>query len=347
MGSLWALKHFVQQCPNEFKIKCFEELGTGWLPQVITGSSSLTNSVGGRNLPNTHPSIGAAANAAGERVDILNATEDETMTDDPPTASQPALEASKATSLQSPNSSTENPSTSMIDQPYPSDARVQAIKAAEDLEAAHMATNSDLLIQVQGMDILRNLIEGPGAIDMIEFLFNTLGAQRVFDLIASKLRASSASCPPTSLPGNSNTDPLSPTLGNCGPLPTALINSALFTAVHIAAGAPRHRVLLIQQTPLLQAIPPLFSHPDPGIRVTCCWLVNNLIWVDDAGDAVSARQRAVQLQTLGFVSRLREAKADDALDVRERAVTAWDNMARLTEGGQSALSGPTSSGGGR
>ena len=252
------------------------------------------------------------------------------MTDEPSTSNGHALSNSRTNHSQTPDTKADTRS-SIANDPISYDTRLQAIKAVEDFEAASASTNLDLQIQVQVMDFLRNFIEGPGAADMIECLLNAVGSQQLFDLIASKLRTTA----PSSTASN-NTDPLNPPHTNTGPFTSALISSTLFTAVHVAAGAPKHRLQLLQQTALLNGVLPLFSHPDPRIRVTCCWLVSNLTWIDDANDAAGARQRAVELGAMGFEEKLKEAKRDKALDVRERAATAYENLLNLMEGRESA-----------
>ena len=88
-SSLWALKHFVQDCPKELKVATFEELGSGWLVGIIQGERS---NGGGRAAAARRGSVGdselltnsnnggvsvsggglSAPNAAGEQVDLLN-----------------------------------------------------------------------------------------------------------------------------------------------------------------------------------------------------------------------------------------------------------------------------------
>ncbi len=39
-GSLWALKHLCLGLPHAMKKQCLEELGVGWLVQVLNGEPS-------------------------------------------------------------------------------------------------------------------------------------------------------------------------------------------------------------------------------------------------------------------------------------------------------------------
>ena len=113
----------------------------------------------------------------------------------------------------------------------------------------------------------------------------------------------------------------------------------IFILVHIAAGTPRHRSLLISQQNLLRSVLPLFSHPDRRIRVACVWLVNNLTWIDDAADTPAARVRALELRNLGYEDRLLAAISDPDLDVRERAKTALEQSGKLLGATQTSTSG--------
>jgi len=111
---------------------------------------------------------------------------------------------------------------------------LDSIKSAEEAATARRAQADITTIQAQGLDFLRNLIIGPGAAEMINNLFSAVGAQRIFDLLLSKL------------PSFTSTSSKIP--------PPEIIHSTIFVIVHIAAGAPRHRALLIQQTPLPLAL---------------------------------------------------------------------------------------------
>ena len=131
--------------------------------------------------------------------------------------------------------------------------------------------------------------------------------------------------------------------------PDEIITNTLFTLIHIANGNPGHRVLLLNvctplsptqapsllfpspspyplrflpqppQAKLLDLILPLFWHPDPRIRVACCWMVHNILWMEDGSDSASARQRAGELRARGFEDAVRCCLADESLDVKERA----------------------------
>lgn len=111
-----------------------------------------------------------------------------------------------------------------------------------------------------------------------------------------------------------------------------LLLTTIFILVHIAAGTPRHRSMLIGEQALLRSVLPFFSHPDRRLRAACVWLVSNLTWVDNASDAPAARIRALELRALGFEERLRVAAGDPDLDVRERAKTALDQCGKLLGG---------------
>ncbi|KAF2454458.1 hypothetical protein BDY21DRAFT_399760 [Lineolata rhizophorae] len=85
--SLWALKHLILSATNEVKMATLDELGPGWLVQTVAGSDALPgDSVGGVADPMTMkaqpvPTLGTP-NAAGEQVDLLNASEPRMDVDD-------------------------------------------------------------------------------------------------------------------------------------------------------------------------------------------------------------------------------------------------------------------------
>lgn len=197
--------------------------------------------------------------------------------------------------------------------PAPSHAYLASIKSAEDASIALRAQADDVTIQAQGLDFLRNLITGLGAPEMIDALFAAVGAQRIFDLLMAKLPQ----------PDNRN---ISTTPPPPPPPPPEIIRSAIFVLVHIAAGAPRHRQQLIQQTPLLLALFPCLRYDDARIRVAAVWTLNNLTWVDDTADAAGARGRVLELRRLGFDEALRGMREDESLDVKERVGTSLEQM---------------------
>jgi len=282
LASLWALKHLVDKSPNEIKLACFEDLGTGWLIQIISGSSSTTDNAQTPSHPSPYPPP----------------NDDETMLD--------TEEGGADLPLHTPDST--DPISTLLNSTIPPShtTYLDSIKSAEEAAAARRAQADITTIQAQGLDFLRNLIIGPGAAEMIDNLFSAVGAQRIFDLLLSKLPSSTST----------STENPSPDI----------IHSTIFVIVHIAAGAPRHRALLIQQTPLLHALFPCLKHSDPRIRVASVWALNNLTWVDNQADAVGARARVAELRRLGFETALRDMKEDGSLDVRERVGTSLEQM---------------------
>jgi hypothetical protein len=134
-----------------------------------------------------------------------------------------------------------------------------------------------------------------------------------------------------------------------------LIESTLFILIHIANGKPQHRHQLLNQTTslspsnttslfptssssssssqsttkLIDLTLPLFNHPVTSIRVACCWLVHNIMWVEDENDTIGVKQRALELRQRGFEDVVKVCVGDVDLDVRERATGLVDVWSRL------------------
>jgi hypothetical protein len=137
-----------------------------------------------------------------------------------------------------------------------------------------------------------------------------------------------------------------------------LLESSIFILIHIANGKPQHRHQLLNQitssspsnttslfpvtlssssstspsqqtTKLIDLTLPLFNHPVTKIRVACCWLVHNIMWMEDSNDAVGAKQRALELRQRGFEDVISVCAGDPDLDVRERARGCVDVWGRL------------------
>lgn len=341
--SLWALKHLVLHAPNDIKMTCLEELGTGWLMQTVTGEPRDTlASVRGPSQVSTPIGMGTP-NAAGEQVDLLNAVEEPLMDIDEATD---GTEGEDEDAMTDSIGSLRLPRYTQATAFSQHKARLKAIKNAEQNPVVR-SQKDDIVIQEQALDYIRNLISEPssaGAPEMIDHLFNICGAERLFQVLASKLKPKAATATPSkpvrtvslasAMPPHFQPSPSSRPLPDLHlQQPDELIVSTLFILVHIANGTPRHRSLLLHAHPdLPRAVEPLFVHPNPRVRIACIWLVNNLTWMDDQSDAVPARQRALELRAVGIEDAVRRCVADLDLDVRERAKTAVEQMAKLLDG---------------
>jgi len=339
-GSIWALKHLCLGLPYEMKINCLDELGVGWLVQVLNGELSKPAA--------SAPLAMGTANAAGEQVDILNAVEDpdmdvdeepsssedeDTMTDSIPSMRRHQGPGSRYTS-----------STNIRE-------RLQQIKDDEQ-DARLNNERDDIRIQEQALDFIRNFItEEKASGDMIDHLLKSFGHSAFFELLSSKLRPKGSTPSATSTASQPTSAPTAPSIywpptpsrlsfpaatpttlsqTNWAAYPaTDLIIATLYILVHLANGHPSHRTLLISETPLMTHILPLLTHPRRDVRLPCAWLINNLVWVEDATDEPATRDRAQRLRVLGFEDGARLLGRDIDLDIRERAKTAIEQMTKL------------------
>lgn len=333
-GALWATKHLVSQTPSAIKQSCLEELGIAWLLGVIEGNNVFTTSQSANAGVPPHLSINAASNAMGERVSIFHTPDDdEQMSDEP---SQPSMSLDPATSLAKDASGSADGQISGVEsrfsQPIDPQHRqyLDNIKAAEESEKARRPMQDLNQIQAHALDVLRNVLCGPGEPAMIDYVLNTIGRGKLYSILASKMQPSTV--------GSQNVNDL----------PLRTLDAALKTLCHIAAGPPKDRADVVAQEPLLQLLHPLFHHHDPDIRSTCCWILTNLMWLDDNSDVQHAKQRASTLKRMGFERplaelsrRLSDGGQEQSHDVRERAGAARDCMIQVTEGRSSRMSEPT------
>lgn len=334
LNSVWALKHLVYTAPNTLKMKCLEELGPGWLKQIICNDTEdLALSAGMRGDRDTSygaPITMGTPNAAGEQVDLLNAIQedgadynpgvfddeedDSKMVDSVGALSGAHFDGKAKPTFLSPDCSRTVP---------PDSTRPRVGGTSEvDFNASHQARSDDLAIQEQGLDFIRNLICGSGAAEMIDYIFKELGQDKLFDMLAAKLR-------PRVLNAFSRDRRSAENGARQIAPPTEIIISVCYIIVHIAAGHPRHRQLLISQSELLKLLVPLFSHPHKEVRVCCAWVVINLTWVDDQSDNLHCKSRAHELRKLGISEKLEALKSDPETDVRERTKTAIHQMSAL------------------
>ena len=313
LNALWALKHLVQAAGNDVKKTCLEELGQGWLVQLICDDTEDEALLSSKSRPGPFG--------------FNEGTDDDVQMDQFEDEDEPRLSAPVGTlghvynKFDSKASFTgTQPGGSRGGGSLLANARLAALR---DLETnpARRARKDDIAVQEQGLDFIRNLIGGFNNVgtsetsEMIDFLMTSLGQDQIFEILASKLKFKIINpFNKRNSAGNGETRLVPPQ--------AEIIAAVEYILVHMAASIPRHRQLIISQTELLKLLVPQFNHPNKEVRLALCWLVINLTWVDDAHDDQACVQRAQELKKLGFLAKLESLENDVELDVRERAKTA-------------------------
>lgn len=326
LNSVWALKHVVLDASNAIKMSCLEELGPGWLKQIVNNDAETANHAtmsrsGDHEDGSSTPIRMSTPNAAGEQVDLLNAVEEDSQ------ESSQELEEDAEEDLKMVDSIGALSRAELDRKLYSHSGSGRGPISETTIltgrrRSSELALTDELAIQQQGLDFIRNLICGSGASDMIEHIFRELGQDKIFELLAAKLRPRVFNA--------FNRERRSSENGVRHVQPqTDIIVSVCYIIVHIAAGSTRQRQLLISQTELLKLIVPLFSHPSKDVRVCCLWIVINLTWIDDASDKMNCKARARELKKLGVFEKLEHMEHDADLDCRERARTAINQMSTL------------------
>jgi hypothetical protein len=302
LNALWALKHFVHAVSNDMKRQCLEELGQGWLVQLIcddTEDEALVNARAGDEK--------AASLMLGNGLD-----EDVEMDED----------QGGSTLGAGIGRSPSRPSSVRSRSVQQAETRLALLREAE-MNPARKARKDDIAVQEQGLDFIRNLIGGAGqggtteTTEMIDFLFNALGQDRVFEILASKLRPKVVN--PFGRRGSSAETRIIPPQSE-------IITAVGYILVHMAASVPRHRQLVIAQTDLLKLLVQQFGHPNIEVRLALCYLVTNLTWRDDSNDSQACAQRANELKKLRFLTKLELLEHDPELNVRQQAKSALWQM---------------------
>ncbi|KAJ5643156.1 uncharacterized protein N7484_005663 [Penicillium longicatenatum] len=294
--SLWALKHVVFDTSNDIRMKIVEALGPAWIRQIISQDpiSALTR----RGMDEeTEHAIGIAmgrANSAGEQVDILNPMED---------TGESAEELKMGDSM---------PQSKMsLDMFLPDARRRRKLVMHGNLEQSTQSRQDDIAVQEQTFDMLRNMMCGTGAPEMIDFLLQEIGQNELLDALADNLRPRTIQLPHRR--DNSNRELQIPQ-------ETLLAVSAVI--IHIAAGLTRHRQLLLSHPDLLRSLALYFNHSNYKIRSNCAWVVINLIYLENQSDREACRERVTRLKALGIVDQVFSLENDPQLDVKERIKTA-------------------------
>ncbi|KAI9376647.1 armadillo-type protein [Aspergillus egyptiacus] len=303
--SLWALKHVAYNTTNDVKTRIVEGLGPDWIRQVITQDPTSVLAKRGlveEETGSSTPGGMSRANSAGERVDLLNPVdsnqgdEDLKMTDPMP-SSKVSLEMF-----------------------LPNASRRRKLALNGDLDQSTQARQDDVAVQEQTFDLLRNIVCGPGATEMIDLLFKKIGQDLLLDTVADKLRPRSIQLP------HRRESPNHRALQ----VPTEILVAVTFFIIHLAAGLPWHRQLLVQHRDILRYLTSYFSHSHRDVRTNCVWVVINLTYEDDASDREGCRERALKLRSMGVLDRLSSLENDPDLDVRERTKTALHLLTTLT-----------------
>lgn len=229
--SIWALKQAVSYAPDAIKIQALEDIGPGWLVQIISGEQRQPSAAA--------QSIGlGTANAMGEQVDLLNAplpseSVDKEM-EDGESDGEPSSPMQSAAEFDYTQITTQFPQPSSkirahLNQLYRNETS-PILRAQRD----------DLQLQEQALEFARNLIYQPAAAganprpEMIDHVLRELGTTQVFALLQQKLAIE------VPLSGNSaDTLRAQPTCRE------RLCISAILFLNNVAAGRPSHRALLL------------------------------------------------------------------------------------------------------
>ncbi|OBT47784.1 hypothetical protein VE00_01431 [Pseudogymnoascus sp. WSF 3629] len=322
LNALWALKHLVQSAGNDIKMACVEELGQGWLVQLIcedteddAAYTSSTRSTVVDQDNDVHMNYSDDEDYKQKMAD--NAT-GVSSANKSPGFSQKVPESERGKAISGSTSQLVN-------------SRFAALQKGE-LSLGKKARENDTAVQEQGLDLIRNLIgaynsTGPAEnSDMIDFLFHSFGQDQIFEILASKLRPKVIN--PFSKRGLDNGNGNGET--RIVPPQPEIITSVEYILANVAASVPRHRQQVVAQTELLKLVLEQSSHPDKEVRLALCWLVINLTWVEDDQDTVTRTQRVRELTKLGFLAKMEVLERDSDLDVRDRAKTALWQMKQTT-----------------
>jgi hypothetical protein len=303
--SLWALKHVVYDSPNDVRMKVIEALTPGWIRQIISQDQVSALARRGLDEEEADQSSGIAmgrANSFGEQVDILNPMED---------SGELSEDFKMADSM---------PSSKMsLDMFLPDVRRRRKLVLHGSLEQSTQSRQDDIAVQEQTFDLLRNIICGEGAAEMIDFLFREIGQDELLDALANNLR-------PRTIQLAHRREASSRPLH----VPLEILSSVSGLLIHLGAGLLRHRQLLMVHPDLLRSLSNYFNHSNREVRLNCVWIVINLLYVEDASDRDGCRERASQLKALGIADRLASLQDDPDLDVKERTKTAVHLMNSLT-----------------
>lgn len=297
LNALWALKHLILDAESGVKRKCFEGLGMDWFVEVISGDTRGGELGEDEEMGESEEGEGVMEDSIGDlkRLDGGRATHEEYY-DAPEERTRP-----KSRKLP------------------PKAAAVMAQLERKEPEELTMRRKQSIAMQEQGLDFIRNFICNKDRTQMIDLLFDSMGKDRLFEMLEEKLRPRTV---------RRRTEG-----GTTLELPPGeVVNSIVYILVHVAAGAPSHRQILIQRTELLRILSSLWNHRLPNVRCGLAWVVINLTWIEESEDVGEVRSRTRELIRLGFDKSLEGMLQDTELDVRERVKTARYQMEVSVQG---------------
>lgn len=289
LNALWALKHLVLEAETEVKRKCFEGLGVDWLLGVI--SRDLYGDEDGEDDEMAESEDGDGDDTEGGMEDSIGdlrrlgagRTGDEEYFDAP-----------------------EERARSWARRFPPKATAVMAQLEKREGDDSLRRRKEDIALQEQGLDFLRNWISGKDRNLMIDHLFESVGKDRVFEILEDKLK------PKRYVKGELVSE--SP--------PGEIVTSVVYILVHLATGTLPHKRALIQRVDLLRTLSALWNHRLPPVRSGLAWVVINLTWREEHEDLDEVHTRAKELIRLGFDKSLESMSQDSELDIRERVKTA-------------------------
>jgi hypothetical protein len=285
---------------NTRRKQCLEELEPGWLVQLISDDTSEEEALHMRGRSERR------ATDADDDED-MNAAESRYEDDTQRSWTWPALSRIAQRTI--------SPRLQQIC------LKLSALRDAE-LNPQRKVRNDSLAIQEQGLGFVRNLITLPNPssqTDMVDYLFTELGQDRLFGILADKLKVRVVGAFSRRLSRGRDTLVLYPQ--------ARIVENLAYILAHIAAGLPRHRQLVVAQTELLKLLSAHLNSKDIGVRKALCQLFINLSFVESDVERGPSSQRALELERLGFLAKLESLEQGDAdLDVRQRAKAAVTQM---------------------
>ncbi|KAJ5090336.1 Armadillo [Penicillium argentinense] len=311
--SLWALKHLVYNTANDIKITVVEKLGPRWMLQRIAppDEGEPDNRLLDEEMEQDTSVAMGGANSAGEHVDILNPTEEWNH-----------FFYSVSLELVSYKFDYNTDPGAKHKRFPPALRRRSRLISWGVIEQNDQAARDQDAVREQTFDLIRNMICGEGAAEMIDYLFRDIGQDALLDTINESLKVRVFERFPI--------NPQNPvhTINARATAHTELITAVTAVIVHLAAGLPRHRQLVVWHKDIMRSVIALLSHSHQKVRLNGVWVVINLLYAEDQNDNEGCRARAARLKELRVLPQLEKLEKDKDLDVRERTKTAlhWLNV---------------------
>lgn len=297
---MWAISNLAYQSELDTKLRLWRLANPDLVKNVINQdpSSSVTHDCFGEPYDTGTSYPMATQNTIGAHAEISNPAD---MESDTHVGNRQNSEAITSTSI--------------------FNDRIESLEASDYAQYIKEARKLRTLFVQKALDLIRNLICGPGSAEMLEHVLMDIGLDQLFAILLDRIR------PWTTVPS-----PKTKVSQTNAAADDQVIISATSIFVHFAICSPQTADILLKHRPVMNTLVTLFSHYHADVRRNCVWVVLNCLCPLRDEDTPMCRTRARLLEDLQIEPALHYIENHDRdTDVKERGRVARASMNELLD----------------